>query len=175
MKILRLILDNLKRGTLTSRFPEKQPVSPNYRGMVSIDSEKCVGCGQCAYSCPSCAMEVHREGDKYQWKYDASKCTFCGRCIDRCKLHLLTMATERPPVYEHQGDLKQEFNMVRKRPVRPAAPVNKEVAKPEVAVPAVKTETAKEEVASAALVNEAVKEAQIETPPVTSGPAEQTI
>ena len=71
MKILRLILDNLKRGTLTAKFPEKQPVSPNYRGMVSIDSEKCVGCGQCAYSCPSCAMEVHREGDKYQWKYDA--------------------------------------------------------------------------------------------------------
>ena len=85
------------------------------------------------------------------------------------------MATERPPVYEHQGDLKQEFNMVRKRPVRPAAPVNKEAAKPEAAVPAMKAETAKEEVASAALVNEAVKEAQIETPPVTSGAAEQTI
>jgi formate hydrogenlyase subunit 6/NADH:ubiquinone oxidoreductase subunit I len=174
MKILRLILDNLKRGTLTAKFPEKQPVSPNYRGMVSIDYEKCVGCGQCAYSCPSCAMEVHREGDKYQWKYDAGKCTFCGRCIDRCKLHLLTMATERPPVYEHQGDLKQEFNMVRKRPVRPPAPVSKEAAKPET-VPAMKAEAAKEEVASAAVVKEAVKEAQIETPPVTSAAAEQTI
>jgi formate hydrogenlyase subunit 6/NADH:ubiquinone oxidoreductase subunit I len=128
MKILRLILDNLKRGTLTAKFPEQQPVSPNYRGMISIESERCVGCGQCSYSCPSCAMEVHREGDKYQWKYDASKCTFCGRCVDRCKLHLLTMATERPPVYEHQGDLKQEFNMVRKRPApkAAAAPVKKE-------------------------------------------------
>ncbi len=173
MKILRLILDNLKRGTLTSKFPEKQPVSPNYRGMVSIDSERCVGCGQCAYSCPSCAMEVHREGDNYQWKYDAAKCTFCGRCIDRCKLHLLTMATERPPVYEHQGDLKQEFNMVRKRPVRPPAPVKKEEAALESAVPVAKAEPANEEVASAAAVNPAVKEN--EPPPVIRGAAEQTI
>ena len=170
MKILRLILDNLKRGTLTSKFPEKQPVSPNYRGMVSIDSERCVGCGQCAYSCPSCAMEVHREGDKYQWKYDAAKCTFCGRCIDRCKLHLLTMATERPPVYEHQGDLKQEFNMVRKRPVR-AAPVKKEEATPESAV--AKAESAKVEVAPPAAINPAVKEN--EPPAIIRGAAEQTI
>lgn len=171
MKILRLILDNLKRGTLTAKFPEKQPVSPNYRGMVSIDSERCVGCGQCAYSCPSCAMEVHREGDKYQWKYDAAKCTFCGRCVDRCKLHLLTMATERPPVYEHQGDLKQEFNMVRKRPVRPAPPVKNEEAKPDQAAVAAKIEPVKEEIVSPVIATEA----KIETPPVTSGAAEQTI
>jgi len=168
MKILRLILDNLKRGTLTSKFPEKQPVSPNYRGMISIESERCVGCGQCSYSCPSCAMEVHREGDKYQWKYDASKCTFCGRCVDRCKLHLLTMATERPPVYEHQGDLKQEYNMVRKRPApKPAPPAKKEDA----AAPA--PEASAKEAATPAEVIPVVKETPV-VPPVAQQAAGQT-
>ena len=166
MKILRLILDNLKRGTLTAKFPEQQPVSPNYRGMISIESERCVGCGQCSYSCPSCAMEVHREGDKYQWKYDASKCTFCGRCVDRCKLHLLTMATERPPVYEHQGDLKQEYNMVRKRPApKPAPPTKKE----EAAAPA---EPAKEAAAPTEVIP-VVKETPV-VPPVAQQAAGQT-
>ena len=53
MKILRLILDNLKRGTLTAKFPEKQPVSPNYRGMVSIDSENAASA---AASAPTVAL-----------------------------------------------------------------------------------------------------------------------
>jgi hypothetical protein len=61
--------------------------------------------------------------------------------------------------------------MVRKRPVRPAAPVNKEVAKPELAVPAAKAEAAKEEVISPVIA----PEAKIETPPVTNKAAEQTI
>jgi formate hydrogenlyase subunit 6/NADH:ubiquinone oxidoreductase subunit I len=178
MNILRLIFENLKRGTLTARFPQKQPLSPHYRGLIQIDAERCVGCGQCAYSCPSCAMEVHRDGDKYQWKYDAAKCTFCGRCIERCKLHVLTQQSERPPDYSVEGELKQEWNMVRKRPVRPAATANSkdDSAKPATAVPAEKADTIKtEDKPSTIAATEPRTETMSDTPPVIEVKAEQRV
>lgn len=177
MNILRLILDNLKRGTLTAPFPEKQQHNGGYRGLVHIDEERCVGCGQCAYSCPSCAMEVHRDGDKYQWKYDAGKCTFCGRCIERCKLHVLTMEAGLPPVYGVEGELKQEWNLTRKRPVKaaPVASAASDAAKAPVAAPAEVTEPVIKKVSVAA--DEAVSqvETKADNQPAIIKTAEQSV
>jgi formate hydrogenlyase subunit 6/NADH:ubiquinone oxidoreductase subunit I len=71
--------------------------------------------------CPTAAIVVKRSGDNYSWTYDAGKCTFCGRCLERCKPHTLSMESQLPPLYSTQGDLICELDMVRKRPVRPAA------------------------------------------------------
>jgi formate hydrogenlyase subunit 6/NADH:ubiquinone oxidoreductase subunit I len=122
VNILRLIFDNLRRGTVSYPMPHTHLCTSNqYRGLIINDPERCVGCSQCAYVCPSAAIEVTRSGDNYTWTYNPSKCAFCGRCIDRCKPRTLTMKSQLPPLYSTQDELKQVLNMVRKRPVRPAA------------------------------------------------------
>jgi formate hydrogenlyase subunit 6/NADH:ubiquinone oxidoreductase subunit I len=136
MNIFHLIFDNLRQGTVSYRLPHHhQCTSDQYRGVIVNDPERCIGCGQCAYVCPSDAIEVTRSGDKYSWSYDPGKCAFCGRCIERCKPRSLTMESQLPPLYSHQGEMKQVLNMVRKKLVRPAV-------KPAPAVTAVKVDAA---------------------------------
>jgi formate hydrogenlyase subunit 6/NADH:ubiquinone oxidoreductase subunit I len=131
MNILSLIFENLRRGPVSFRLPHKHMcTSDQYRGLIINDAERCVGCAQCAYVCPSGSIEVTRNGDQYTWSYDPGKCAFCGSCIDRCKPRTLTMESQLPPLYGTEGELKQVLHMTRKRPVRPAAPAKKEAAKP---------------------------------------------
>lgn len=142
MNILRLIFDNLRKGTVSYRLPHAHEcTSSQYRGLIHNDAERCVGCGSCAYVCPTAAIEVTRSGDNYAWIYDPGKCTFCGRCIDRCKPNTLTMESKLPPLYGTQGELKEVLNMVRKRPVRPATPPAAKPAAPDAATAAADTLT----------------------------------
>ena len=119
MNIFRLIFDNLRRGTVSFPLPHKHEcTSSEYRGLIHNDASRCVGCGSCAYVCPTAAIEVTRSGDTYKWTYDPGKCTYCGRCLERCKPHTLSMESQLPPLYSTEGELKQILDMVKKKPVR---------------------------------------------------------
>ena len=137
MNVLRLIFDNLRRGTVSYPMPHTHLCTSNqYRGLIVNDPTLCVGCGQCAYVCPSAAIEVKRSGDHYSWTYDAAKCAFCGRCIERCKPHSIIMESELPPLYSRSDELKVVQNMERKRPVRPPVALAAKPAEAPVAVKA---------------------------------------
>lgn len=155
MNILRLILDNLRKGTVSFRLPHTHECTSNqYRGLIHNDSSRCVGCGSCAYVCPTGAIEVTRGGDTYTWSYDPGKCTFCARCIDRCRPATLSSESKLPPIYSHQGELKVVYEMKKKKPAPRPAPAA-EAAAPAVAKPAVAAEAAKPAVALNAPVVEA--------------------
>ena len=139
MSIVRLLLQNLRGGSITLPFPERQPIEGVYRGLVENNPEECTGCGLCAYVCTSSAITVQRVLDGFQWSYDPGQCTFCARCVQRCPKHCLTMQSSRPPVYSHQGELNTSLNIKKKKPAAVAAKPTVAVVQPE---PAAKPEPA---------------------------------
>lgn len=120
--IVDVLLSNLRGGSITLRFPEQPPIHVAFRGLVENDPDVCIGCGQCAYPCTTGAIEVHREGDGFEWSYEPGKCTFCSRCVDRCPTHSLTMQSSRAPSYSTAGQLNKVLQIAKKKPApRPPA------------------------------------------------------
>ena len=46
---------------------------------VTIDEEKCTGCGTCVEACPVEALKVNDKA-----KVDEDACIDCGTCVDEC-------------------------------------------------------------------------------------------
>ncbi len=55
---------------------------------ITIDLEKCVGCGSCVPACPFGLLEIIN--DKVQMK---EGCTLCGACRDACSYEAITIET----------------------------------------------------------------------------------
>jgi formate hydrogenlyase subunit 6/NADH:ubiquinone oxidoreductase subunit I len=125
MNIIQVIAENLRSRPVTLRFPERVEPPKDYRGLVGITPELCVGCATCAYVCSSSAIRVDQFSTAYEWRYDPGKCTFCARCVEVCPTHALTMENDRPPVYRESGDL-----LVMHRLQYPMCPLCGQVAKP---------------------------------------------
>ncbi|MEW6347741.1 MAG: electron transfer flavoprotein subunit alpha [Thermodesulfobacteriota bacterium] len=71
-------------------------------GSITVDIEKCNGCGKCARSCPYQALMM--EDKKAHWIED--RCTLCGACLESCKFDALSgeVPTRAIPDFsEHKG------------------------------------------------------------------------
>jgi NAD-dependent dihydropyrimidine dehydrogenase PreA subunit len=55
---------------------------------VSIDTDSCIGCGACTYSCSLDLLEL--DGDVVVLN-DPDACIECGSCIDACPLGVLNL------------------------------------------------------------------------------------
>ena len=127
MNILQVITTNLGREADTLRFPARVAPPPEFRGLVQLDPERCVGCATCAYVCSPGAIKVSSEEAYYEWAYDPGQCTFCGRCVDYCPGQALAMASESCPIYTQAGDLQQVQRLAYPRCAecgQPAHPIN---------------------------------------------------
>ena len=107
MNVLTLISRSLRRGPLTLRFPDRAVPAPDFRGLVRIDTGKCIACGICDYVCVSGAITVTDHATHCDWKYDPGLCTFCGRCVGHCPGEALSQEGDRAPVYVRSGALDQ--------------------------------------------------------------------
>lgn len=104
LKILRIIAANLTGPRATVPLPGSVPAPPAFRGAVTMNPEKCIGCGMCSYVCVSNAITGSDQGKTYAWAYDPGRCTFCARCFDRCPVHAIGMEPEALLSYERQGE-----------------------------------------------------------------------
>jgi len=53
---------------------------------VTIDKDKCNGCGTCAESCPVEAIKVNEKAE-----VDENECIDCGTCVDECPEEAITL------------------------------------------------------------------------------------
>ncbi len=53
-------------------------------GVVSIDSDSCTLCAQCAQTCPTEAIVANYEGETVTLSFDAASCTNCRQCTIAC-------------------------------------------------------------------------------------------
>jgi hydrogenase-4 component H len=75
------------------RNPEALP-APNFRGKLSIDVAKCIGCAGCANVCPSRLIIVTDAKAVRRLDFFLERCTYCGRCADVCPEGAITMTQE---------------------------------------------------------------------------------
>ena len=81
--MLNVLLERLRQGHRTSRYPLELPVLPErFRGRPVIDAERCGdGCQACADACPTGAITF--AGPK-QPRLDLGRCLFCTDCVKAC-------------------------------------------------------------------------------------------
>lgn len=82
MKIIKEALKAFGKKSVTSKYPlEAANVPENYRGKISYEKKKCIGCFTCVKFCPSPAIFPTPEK---KVKFDLGRCIFCGRCQEVC-------------------------------------------------------------------------------------------
>ncbi len=103
----------MKRGVMKHQLNKKLVLERKTlatRHVLTLDDDRCVGCGICETICPEEAPKlsppVTRDGklvQKPSVDFDADKCTFCGECVDLCPTNAIRIeinGEQRVPVFE---------------------------------------------------------------------------
>ena len=89
-----LICFKAGRVTLPYPFAPHEPVE-GFRGKITLDPDRCFGCGGCANVCPAGVITVRDTGQltrvlELQWR----RCTYCGRCEEVCPEKAITLSQQ---------------------------------------------------------------------------------
>ena len=74
------------KRTFTVKYPYKT-VRPaeRYRGRLILgDINDCIGCGICAWICPTKAISMIKVGERKLPSFDLGRCCVCGLCVEKC-------------------------------------------------------------------------------------------
>jgi len=64
------------------------------RARISLDQNKCTACGACVRMCPSHAIDIAEEDDRFRIVYNMWKCSFCGTCQQVCPEKAMTLTSD---------------------------------------------------------------------------------
>jgi hydrogenase-4 component H len=82
------ILRPLRRGRVTSRYPDAPPDLPAAaRGLPELDGSRCDGTGACVAACPTGAIRL----DPATWSIDTGACIFCAACAAACPVDAIRL------------------------------------------------------------------------------------
>ena len=93
--------------------------------MVTVDVERCTGCGVCVEACPTGTIQLAQRPEGWYAQVDSQQCRECEACVAACPEGAIAVASE--PTIE--GEIAE----VKARPL-PAQPQSRDVA-PTAAVP----------------------------------------
>ena len=83
---LRQVLLVLGTPRATVGYP-LAPLAPEpaFRGRVTVETERCVGCGGCAEVCPARCVRIADPGpERRVLRRELDRCLLCGRCAEAC-------------------------------------------------------------------------------------------
>lgn len=109
MRRLKLIVEALKVGVVTRRYPYEQPEVPEgYRGKPEFNVSKCVGCTACGNVCTPNAITFVDDLTKgvRRLEFYLGRCIFCGRCAEVCPASAITMTRDFELASLNDEDLK---------------------------------------------------------------------
>lgn len=113
------------RPRITTRYPEDlQELPKGYRGMMLLDTEKCISCSLCARICPSNAIKMYIREEKRFPGLNYVRCIFCGFCVDICPaealnytdVHDLAYYTLKEHVFEPEKFAEKALSIFKKTP-----------------------------------------------------------
>ncbi len=94
----------LKEPAITIEYPDRlgkgrtvnDIVSERYRGHLSVDPSRCIGCMQCMRACAINCIRItvaNTPGGRMITRFDINqaKCMYCGLCVEACPAKTLIM------------------------------------------------------------------------------------
>jgi len=82
---LKTVLANIAKGPATSQYPFKEEKVPaGFRGKVTYDPTKCIGCKTCVHVCAGKAIKINEKEDSFDFTIWDGTCTRCQMCENFC-------------------------------------------------------------------------------------------
>ncbi|NMG83716.1 MAG: 4Fe-4S dicluster domain-containing protein [Methanosarcinales archaeon] len=69
-------------------------IASRFRGLHSVDENKCIGCGICEMNCPNGSIQIVRHHKRWYPQVNIGQCMFCGLCVDTCPMDAMQMTGE---------------------------------------------------------------------------------
>lgn len=89
----RAISDSQRRWWSWNSLPGPVSAPP----IAVVETDLCIGCGQCTSVCPTGAISVRSQG---QAVVDESLCRGCGACVQECPVGAVRMTEPEPARFE---------------------------------------------------------------------------
>lgn len=132
-----------KPNTVKYPFEHIAP-TPEFRGKMVWEADKCIGCQACVRDCPTGVIDVVRaEPDvkKFNTTYRMYLCIFCGQCVDSCPVHCIgwssafELASDKPQTIQYTAS-PEAIALARKQAAEKAAAAAEKAAAPPPDAPA---------------------------------------
>jgi NADH-quinone oxidoreductase subunit I len=96
----------IKPKTITLNYPDVSMTLPtNYRGMIRLYKDVCIGCSLCAMICPADAMKMTTWEGKKLPQINYGRCVFCGFCVDVCPVDALKETRVHDAAFQSRREL----------------------------------------------------------------------
>ena len=124
----------------TVKYPfEKLTPTPEFRGRMVWEADKCIGCQACVRDCPTGVIDIVKAAPdvkKFNTTYRMYLCIFCGQCVDSCPVDCISwtnnfeLSMDKPQTI-HYNASPEAIALARKQAADKAAAAAAAAPKPE--------------------------------------------